>query len=288
MVEGSPGKGEGFVKENSDLLKGAVIWAPADQGIQVFQRYVALVKEIAGDETWKKVKGFRFLLQGIADEKRFKCLVSSKAFEDVLEEMGNMGMSFDVGVDSHSVGLWQAEATVEAIENLRRRESQKTKPTVFILSKSGLGTEIARELTTTDHMCKPDYSHSPPMSEKEIEDLARWSKCISRLAKDEHVYMKLSGGFTEMEEQSPSEPWSTSKYVEIMKPWVDHLFKAFRPQRIMFGSDWPVCNVGGLGTELAWSSWKAIVAAITDEHMLSDEQKDAIWYKTAAEAYQLS
>lgn len=134
IVEGAPGDGENFQKEHGALMKGAVIWAPVDQGVNVFRKYVAVAREVAGEETWKRVKGFRFLLQGILDQNKFQDLVLSESFADVLEEMVSMGMSFDVGVDTHRGGPWQLEIATEAIERLRKRPSQSTNKTVFILS----------------------------------------------------------------------------------------------------------------------------------------------------------
>lgn len=73
------------------------------------------------------------------------------------------------------------------------------------------------------------------------------------MANFEGTYMKISGGFSELPPIRRWEhPGSTDWVVELLKPWTDAVFDAFGPSRIMFGSGWPVCNVGGPGVELSW------------------------------------
>lgn len=108
-----------------------------------------------------------------------------------------------------------------------------------------------------------------------------------RLGACDKVYMKLSGGFSEIADQDPARPWPVAKLVERMRPWLGHVFQLFTPQRIMFGSDWPVCNVRGPGDNKAWKHWRAVVEASLEEQGFSDQEKDRIWYGTAAEIYKL-
>lgn len=112
---------------------------------------------------------------------------------------------------------------------------------------------------------------------------------MSRLALCENVYMKLSGSFSEMVNQNPHDGGNTTpvrEIVELLRPWMEHVFETFGADRIMFGSDWPVCKVRGPGDE-SWRHWKAVVEAVLDDLKLSTEQKDRVWYGTAVEAYRL-
>jgi L-fuconolactonase len=38
---------------------------------------------------------------------------------------------------------------------------------------------------------------------------------------------------------------------EVCKPYLDAVFEAFGPRRLMFGSDWPVCLLAGSYTQVA-------------------------------------
>lgn len=65
--------------------------------------------------------------------------------------------------------------------------------------------------------------------------------------------MKLSGAFSELP-PLPSPTPETSEEdvitstVERLRVWTDVIFDNFGPRRVMFGSDWPVCNTNGGGT----------------------------------------
>lgn len=103
------------------------------------------------------------------------------------------------------------------------------------------------------------------------------------MARFPKAYMKLSGGFSELPPLS-SEP-DIPSLVEQLRPWTDVIFDAFGPERVMFGSDWPVCNIGGGGNEVTWRRWHAVVEQVLDRRGLSDEQKAAVWGQTAVAAY---
>jgi len=125
-------------------------------------------------------------------------------------------------------------------------------------------------------------------SDKQRQDFKEWKVSMERFATFDNVYMKLSGGFSEMGQQHPEAPIPVSEVVKRLKPWTDILIKEFSPNRIMFGSDWPVCNIGGPGDELSWIHWKNTVSAVLDEYELSVAEKDRIWFGTAVKAYKLS
>jgi L-rhamnono-1,4-lactonase len=129
--------------------------------------------------------------------------------------------------------------------------------------------------------------HQIPETETQKDDFARWKKAIQRMSSFENVYMKLSGGFSELPQQSPEEPWSVDAITERVTPWVQHVLECFTPQRIMFGSDWPVCNVVGPGDSKTWGLWREVVAEILERAKFTKEEKDRIWFGTAVEAYSL-
>lgn len=98
--------------------------------------------------------------------------------------------------------------------------------------------------------------------------------------------MKLSGAFSELSDDRVD----TSSGVAIadrMKPWLDCVFQCFPPHRIMFGSDWPVCNVRGPAIEHSWSVWKEVVQIALEQRKFSKEDQANIWGGTAIEAYRL-
>jgi L-fuconolactonase len=83
-----------------------------------------------------------------------------------------------------------------------------------------------RQRFVLDHMAKP------PIKSGQI---AGWAEGIRRLAQFPNVSCKLSGLVTEADWQG----WKPEQIV----PYLDVAFEAFGPERLMIGSDWPVCLV---------------------------------------------
>jgi L-fuconolactonase len=73
-----------------------------------------------------------------------------------------------------------------------------------------------------DHAGKPDIVRG---------ELDSWARDLERLARDTSVCCKLSGLLTEAGAR-----WST----DDIAPYVAHVFSCFGPERILWGSDWPV------------------------------------------------
>ncbi len=75
-----------------------------------------------------------------------------------------------------------------------------------------------------DHMAKPNIKE---------RSLREWKKTILKVAQFENIYCKISGLVTEA-------AWNNWNR-EDFKPYLDVVVGAFGTNRIMFGSDWPVC-----------------------------------------------
>ncbi|GAK39188.1 amidohydrolase family protein [Paenibacillus urinalis] len=79
-----------------------------------------------------------------------------------------------------------------------------------------------------DHLAKPRIMEGKGQ-------LDSWRSGIQELAKSPNVYCKLSGMVTEADWAH----WRAEDFV----PYLDTVFEAFGPERLMIGSDWPVCTV---------------------------------------------
>ena len=84
-----------------------------------------------------------------------------------------------------------------------------------------------------DHMAKPDFKSG---------DIQEWEKHMRIIAKEPHVYCKLSGMVTEADWQN----WQPAHFA----PFLDVALEAFGADRLLFGSDWPVCQLAGSYTEV--------------------------------------
>ncbi|MCK4241647.1 MAG: amidohydrolase family protein, partial [Candidatus Atribacteria bacterium] len=89
-----------------------------------------------------------------------------------------------------------------------------------------LVSEFPRQKFIVDHLAKP------LIKEGKIE---LWKKDIRKLAKADNVFCKLSGMVTEAN-------WNSWKQEDFI-PYMEIILEAFGPNRLLFGSDWPVCTV---------------------------------------------
>ena len=84
-----------------------------------------------------------------------------------------------------------------------------------------------------------DHIAKPPIATGEIDS---WAKDLHQLAAHGNVYCKVSGMVTEARWNE----WT----VDDFRPYLDVVLKAFGTQRIMLGSDWPVCTVAASYAEV--------------------------------------
>lgn len=99
-----------------------------------------------------------------------------------------------------------------------------------------------------------------------------WQQGIIALAAYQNVYCKISGLVTEAD-------WHNHQQQEFV-PYLDVVFKAFGGDRVMFGSDWPVCNLAG-GYQSALNVLKSYAGTLS----LADQEK--LWGKNAIAFYRL-
>jgi L-fuconolactonase len=101
----------------------------------------------------------------------------------------------------------------------------------------------------------------------------QWRARLAPLARHPNVAAKLSGLVTEADWAS----WT----VEDLRPYVATAVELFGPNRLMFGSDWPVC--------LLAASYDRVVEALAGAlGPLSPAESAAIWSGTATRVYRLA
>ncbi|KAL8735317.1 MAG: hypothetical protein Q9166_000862 [cf. Caloplaca sp. 2 TL-2023] len=271
IADGKPRFGEGHEPQHADLCLGVVLWAPLPSGADAMQRYVQRVKDRAG-KMWPLVKGFRYLVQDKPPRT-----VLGDGFIESLRWMGRNGFAFDLGVDARSGGLWQLREAVEMIDKAHHGLPEDQRVRIII-----------------DHMCKPDMRSRDHNGKPATEPFEGWKEQMSRLASFSSVYVKVSGGFSEMEvlpSEVEQEGWGTptrEKLVQNMHMWADNWLKniltIFGRQRMTFGSDWPVCNVGGGGNQVSWMNWWSIIDGFVSDNMNKEDLAN-FWSSNALRAY---
>ena len=114
-----------------------------------------------------------------------------------------------------------------------------------------------------DHVAKP-----------RIRDGAMepWSDLMRQMAERPNVSCKLSGMATEADWAN----WTESQLI----PYLDVALEAFGPDRLMFGSDWPVARLA-----VEYGPWVKLMTTYLSKLSLSEQA--AIWGENAIQAYKL-
>lgn len=114
-----------------------------------------------------------------------------------------------------------------------------------------------------DHLAKPNV---------QANNLRQWAEQLAPLAALAHVSCKLSGLATEADWQH----WQP----EQLTPYLDTALHLFGPERLMFGSDWPVCLLAS-----DYRTTHTLVDSVL--HTLSAAEHAAIWGANACSIYGL-
>jgi L-fuconolactonase len=206
-----------------DFVKGVVGW--------IDLRAENIDEQIANLSSYKKLKGFRHVIQAEPDEN----FMLRPDFQAGIVALGDAGYTYDLLIYPNHLPV--ANRFVSLFSD---------QPIVL------------------DHIAKPYIKQGL---------IDKWKQDISTLAQHENLFCKISGIVTEAD-------WKNWKKEQII-PYLDVVFEAFGTNRLMFGSDWPVC--------LLASPYEGVVGLIGDYiEKLSDSEKYKIMTQNATDFYGLS
>ncbi len=114
-----------------------------------------------------------------------------------------------------------------------------------------------------------DHLGKPGIRDGLIED---WKRDLTSLAAQPNIWAKLSGIVTE----SDFDHWT----IEDLRPYVQHYLATFGPDRVIFGSDWPVVKLAS-----SHAQWLATARELTAA--LDEDGRDKIFYRNATDFYRL-
>jgi L-fuconolactonase len=115
-----------------------------------------------------------------------------------------------------------------------------------------------------DHLGKPQIAR---------HQLEPWATLLAGFAALPNTWCKLSGLVTEAD-------WATWT-LDDLRPYVDRALDVFGASRLMYGSDWPVCLLGG-----SYATVIATARSLTEG--LSADERAAVFGGTAEEVYRLT
>lgn len=115
-----------------------------------------------------------------------------------------------------------------------------------------------------DHIAKPQIANGV---------LEPWSSQLSEIAAHSNVYCKLSGMVTEADPHA----WQTADFL----PYIRHVLHCFGSERVMFGSDWPVCLLSAGYDEVL----EVLESGMPEEY--TQEEREKLFGRNAADFYRL-
>jgi L-fuconolactonase len=114
-----------------------------------------------------------------------------------------------------------------------------------------------------------DHAGKPPIAEKTMQP---WDRDMERIGKETNIHCKISGLATQA---------GASWQMNDLRPWVQHAFECFGPSRIMWGSDWPVCEL-----TVTYERWHTIFERFLFYYRIPD--RELIMCDTPVRFYGLS
>lgn len=115
--------------------------------------------------------------------------------------------------------------------------------------------------------CVIDHGGKPEIAANKFDD---WANDISMIAKESSAFCKLSGLLTEA-----GKDWTISD----LAPYVVHLLDCFGPERLVWGSDWPVLTMAA-----SYDAW----VDLTDSLIGDECARDAIFGSNSINLYMRS
>ena len=149
-------------------------------------------------------------------------------------------------------------------------------PALETLARHGLSLDVAarvRHLPLLPELAQRhpslamviDHGAKPAIAGGEFQP---WARDIARVARQTHMFCKLSGLATE----------AAAEWIDDdLRPYVDHLIECFGPERLMWGSDWPVVDLAG-----GMQRWRE-----ASLRLIPAEMQQAIMRETAVSFYKL-
>jgi L-fuconolactonase len=114
-----------------------------------------------------------------------------------------------------------------------------------------------------DHLAKPDIKG---------HTISDWEKEITLIAKNENISCKISGMVTEADWEN----WDEKDFY----PYIDVVMRNFGTDRVLFGSDWPVCLLG-----ITYQKWLSVLNTYFTNY--SSAEKENFFGKNAMKFYDL-
>lgn len=191
-------------------------------------------------------------LHGIKNTK------SLKGFRHILQDEPNPQAFMDSKVVLENIKNFQENGLVYEVL-LRQNQLQ---------GASAFCAQLDQFYLVLDHIGKPKIGSDTQ------DSFNAWYKNMKAIAAQSHVFCKISGLVTEASIESPPQN-------SVFYRYLDSCLELFGIDRLLFGSDWPVCTLA--------ASYNHVVELINAwSHSFSATEKAKIWSENAKKCYTLT
>ncbi len=153
-------------------------------------------------------------------------------------------------------------------ENVRLLEAYGLSFDICILARQlPVAIRLVRDCPDVNFVL--DHCGNPQVKEQVFDP---WRQHIQEASKLPNVVCKVSGILA----NADVENWTP----EDLRPYVEHVIECFGWDRVMFGSDWPVCTLAA-----SLRKWVETLTLLTRDAGEANQQK--LFYKNAARVYRL-
>ena len=122
-----------------------------------------------------------------------------------------------------------------------------------------------------------DHCGNPNLrSDAKEKEFGQWRECLQEIAAFPNVVCKVSGIVVNTDLSAPTR-WSA----ETLRPAVEHVIACFGWDRVMFGSDWPVCTLAA-----SFKEWAETLLSLTSD--AGEENQRKLFHENAIRVYRLS
>ena len=193
------------------------------------------------------IKGIRQVLH--TPEQPIKYCLSTE-FMQGIRELGKRGLLFDICIRPAEIQ--------DAVELCRQNPE-----TVFMLDHCGNADPYVVNGQSNKDISHPDSTF--------FHTRESWQEGVQQMGRLENVYCKISGIISRTE---------TGWDAETLAPTVNACLDSFGEDRVVFGGDWPVCNLGA-----SLSEWVAALREIVKNRPETLQKK--LFYTNAERLYKI-
>lgn len=179
--------------------------------------------------------------------------------------------------------MWQLEEVIEMMGRVNREVARDEDLVQVVIS----------------NLSKPDFSLDPTTCAETHAFHKKYMSLVEELSRFPNVAIKFSGAFSQLAEsfqRLPAYPAyvsssdeDTERWIDevayCLSPWTSRIYKCFGGKRVIWGSDWPVCNM--VGGKEAFALWERVTERLLSDADVGECDREGFWWENAKRIYKI-